>query len=167
MKWLERIANISVIVTALVFIFVASLEFFPSKFQLPSQNSLASERLVGKPIKIPGLELPRERMSLILFLSTSCPYCKESLPFYQQLSRKLQGKVDLIAVFPQPQEQLQAWLEVANVPVSQIISAKLYTLGIPATPSLLLLDKTGKVKKIWVGRLDEQRQADLLSCALR
>jgi hypothetical protein len=39
-------------------------------------------------------------------------------------------------------------------------------IGVRGTPTVLLVDGSGKVKQAWVGRLDEKSQQDLLSQAL-
>jgi len=164
MKWVERIANIAVIVVVVIFLFVIVRRgLVPSIFQAVTQRTHSTEYLVGKTLQIPGIQLPRQRRTLVLALSTSCIYCNESLPFYQKLAQKEHGEVDLVAVLPQTQEQARLWFGAANVSINQIVSTKLSVLGIVTTPSLLLLDKSGKVIQIWVGRLDQQGQKQVMA----
>lgn len=168
MRLLDRIANISIIVAVVVFLFVIGRhELLPPISQQQAQRLSEENQLVGKSIQVPGVQFPRNHELLMFALSTKCPYCRESLPFYEELTEKIRGKDDLIAVFPQTQEQAQIWLKAANISVSQIVSARLDAFGISATPSLLLLDKSGKVERVWVGRLNAQGQAQLLSYLLR
>ena len=81
MKWVERIANIAVIVVVVIFLFVIVRRgLVPSIFQAVTQRTHSTEYLVGKTLQIPGIQLPRQRRTLVLALSTSCIYCNESLP---------------------------------------------------------------------------------------
>lgn len=162
MKSLDRIANLSIIVAVIVFLFVVGRrELYPRLNHV--QRLPEIDQLIGKSMQISGVRFPRQQESLLLALSTSCRYCQASTPFYRELSKKVRGKVDLIAITPQTQEQMQLWLASDNVVVDQIVSARLDALGIITTPSLLLLDKSGKVTQAWIGSLDEQGQKQVMA----
>jgi thioredoxin-related protein len=152
-----------VIVGIAVFLVIAvHTQFWKSKDQPKSQAAMA-EALRGKTIQVSGLSFPRQRASVLLVISTSCHFCEESLPFYRTLSGDLQGKADLLAVLPQSQAEAAAFLNTAHVEVTQIATASLSQLGVTGTPTLLLLDPSGKVQEVWLGRLDESKQAQVRS----
>jgi thiol-disulfide isomerase/thioredoxin len=163
MKLLERIANVFVIVGISAFLaIVAHNQLLSSGRQLKSPAA-AAEALKGKVIRVSGLTFPRPRASVLLVISTSCHFCQESLPFYSALSSSLGGKADILAVLPQPQQEAAEFLKAANVEVTQLATASPSQLGVGGTPTLLLLDPNGKVQDVWLGRLDEVRQAQVRS----
>jgi thioredoxin-related protein len=112
---------------------------------------------------LPGVRFPTQRDSLLLGISATCHFCKASLPFYKQLVAQLQGKVDIIAVLPQSQPEAESFIKDAGLNGIRVVSAKLRTIGIYGTPTLLLVDSKGKVKSAWVGELDNTRERQLIS----
>lgn len=96
----------------------------------------------------------------------TCRFCRDSLPFYKQLTERLQGKVNVIAVLPQSQPEADAFVRDAGLKATQVISDNLGKIGIYGTPTLMLLDEQGKVKPTWVGELDSGRQQELIRALL-
>jgi hypothetical protein len=163
MKHLDRIANIAVIVGVAVFLaLVLHNRPWRSSAPLPSQAATA-EALKGKPIRVSGLDFPRSRASVLLVISKTCHFCEESLPFYRALATDTQGKADLLAVLPQPRPEAEAYLKAAGVTATQVASAPPTQLGVTGTPTLVLLDRSGKVQEVWLGFLDGARQAQVRS----
>jgi hypothetical protein len=90
------------------------------------------------------------------------------MPFYRDLLPKVKGKINVIAVLPQSKPEAEAYLTKEGlVPGVQTASASLASIGVLGTPTLLLLDSSGKVKASWVGELPEAAQRDLLSKLLQ
>lgn len=165
MRFLEKAANVAVIVGVVAFITVVVTDKLAPRAFRPGTANPATE-LVGKTVRIPGVQYPRTRNSLVLALSTACHFCKASLPFYKELASKSLGRVDVVAVLPQPLSEAQDYIQQAAVPATRVISADLATIGVSGTPTVLLLDRTGKVQEAWVGELDEDRQKQVLSRVL-
>lgn len=164
-KHLDRIANIAVIVAVVVFLALVVRGDFawhriPQTAQAPSQN------LIGTTVSLPGVQFPKDRSSLLLVVSTQCHFCKDSLPFYKDLTAKSHGRLNVVAVLPQPQAEAQKFLQDAGVEANQVVTATPDTLGVRGTPTVLLVDSSGKVKHEWVGRLDQSGQKDLLEESL-
>jgi thioredoxin-related protein len=164
MKWLDRTANIAVIVAVAVFLFIAARNnFFAPK---PQPQANPEKELAGKTISLPGFSFANGHDSLLLVVSTTCHFCQESLPFYKQLSEKVHGKIDIIAVLPEPENEAKKFLTDAGVQTDHIVKAVPNSIGISGTPTVLLVDSKGKVKNVWLGRLDEDGQKKLLSTVL-
>jgi len=53
-------------------------------------------------------------------------------------------------------------LESLGVPIRDIRQATLSSLKISATPTLLLLNREGVVKDVWVGKLSGSREKEVL-----
>jgi hypothetical protein len=162
MKHLDKIANIAVIVGVIVFLgLVVRGDIGMHRATQPS-----TQDLVGKSVSLPGVQLPKDRSSLVLVISTTCHFCKDSLPFYKQLTEKSRGRLNVVAVLPQPKAEAQKFLQDAGVEADQIASANPDAVGARGTPTVLLVDGSGKVTQAWVGRLDEKGQQSLLAVAL-
>jgi thiol-disulfide isomerase/thioredoxin len=162
MKYLDKMANIAVIVAVVVFLGLVVRGDIGWHRATPPP----AQELVGKSVSLPGVQFPRGRNSLLLVVSTTCHFCKDSMPFYRQLAEKARGRLDIVAVLPQPQAEAQKFLQDAGVEANQIVSASPGAVGTRGTPTVLLVDGSGKVVQAWVGRLDENGQQNLLAVAL-
>ena len=159
MKSLEKAANIAVIVAALLFMFVV-IRTEISKRAAPDS---AQTELPSNVVNLPGVHFPRQNKSLIIAVSTTCHFCQESLPFYKDVSVRSKGKTDVIALLPQPEAEAKAFIQNAGISATQIVSAKLSTIGVTGTPTMLLVDEKGDVERVWKGELDEKRRQEVLS----
>jgi len=124
LKLLEKIANIAVILAAIVFIAVVVRSEL-SKHSHPAYPASIARDMSGKTVTLPGVNFPKQTKTLLIAISTSCHFCKESLPFYKDLSEKLKGKVDVIAVLPQSEEEAKTFIQGANISVNQVVSTEL------------------------------------------
>jgi hypothetical protein len=163
MRLLEKAANVAVIAGMAVFIAVIVSDKLDKRPARPQGGAELANRLLGKPMRIPGIQFPTSRNSLVLVLSADCHFCRESLPYCKVLASKSAGKLDVVAVLPQPLPEAEAYLQQAAVPATRVISTSLGDIGVPATPSILLLDRTGKVQDAWVGVVDAAKQRRILS----
>ncbi len=163
MKYLDRITNIAVLVAVVVFLFIAGRNELGRR-HVPGM--MTAKDFVGKTVKLQGVQFSQQHNSLILALSTACHFCQQSLPFYQELTTKAQGQLDVIGVFPQTETEAKKFLQDANVHATQVVSAGLETVGVSATPTLLLVDTKGKVLDAWLGALDDKGREQLLTRVL-
>lgn len=163
MKNLDKIANLAILLAVAVFLTLVIRGEFSRHTAAPAPSPGA---LVGKTIGIPGVQFPAQRDSLVLGIPTSCHFCNESLPFYRQLSDELQGRLTFIAVLPQTQPDAVNYLKGAGLFQVQAVSANLGSIGVYATPTLLLIDSHGKIKSAWVGKQDEAGQRKILAALL-
>jgi hypothetical protein len=162
MKSLDKAANVAVIVGVAAFLVVLARHEWAVHSPPESESALRTS-LTGKNLHAPGLEFPRPRRSVVLALSVGCHFCVESVPFYRQLAAKSQGKFDLIAVFPQAKPVAEQYLRDAVVPVNEVVSAPLNTINVSGTPTLILVDRDGRIQDLWVGRLSEAREKQVLA----
>jgi hypothetical protein len=156
MKYLDKVANVAVIIGVAVFLMlVIRGGLWRHQPTLHSQTDL-----VGATITLPQAGFRRN--TVLLAISTSCHFCRESMPFYRSLLASSQGKADVIAVLPQPLADANKFLSAEGVPVTKVISTSLANLGIYATPTVLMVDADGKVKRAWTGLLDERAQGQVI-----
>jgi hypothetical protein len=100
---------------------------------------------------------------LVIAISTQCHFCRDSEPFYKELAEKSASRVKLVAVLPQPQSEAEQYVRQAIAPGIQVVSTSLNSLGVMSTPTLLLIDSSGRVQKAWVGKLDGPAQQQVQS----
>lgn len=112
------------------------------------------------------LEYGTHSRTLVLALSKDCIYCASSIPFYKSLIgfRAQEARnTQLVAIFPNDdwetkqylrKEGLENLVSLANVNYSK--------LGVHANPTLILLDRRGRVLESWAGQLDSEREKQVL-----
>jgi hypothetical protein len=160
MKRLETIANIAVIIA------VVALVIFLGHQELIHRNSpsVATARsLEGKAVHLPGVKFAAQSRTLVMVISTRCHFCRDSEPFYKELAEKSGSRVKLVAVLPQPQAEAELYVRQAIAPSIQVVSMRIDSLGVTGTPTLLLIDGSGRVQKAWVGKLDASSQQQVQS----
>jgi hypothetical protein len=163
MKSLDRIANVAIIVAVAVFLMIVVRNEI-DRHHAASGHS--QQDFVGKTISLPGVRFTPGHNALVVAISTACHFCKDSLPFYKDLAARANGHVALIAVLPQPQSDAAEFLDKAGVATTQTVTASLDSIGVSGTPTVLLVDGSGKVTAAWVGKLDEKGQQSLIHTAL-
>jgi thiol-disulfide isomerase/thioredoxin len=164
LKHLDRIANLAIIVAVVVLIFVEVKQASRVSSHQISANTAPpqSSIMAGETLSVPGVTWPKGSLSVVLVMSTECHYCKESLPFYRELVARVGDEYPVIAILPQPVSNAQRFLEDAGVKPSKIVEASLTSLGIRGTPTLLLVGSDGRIKRVWIGKLDSARQEEVI-----
>lgn len=160
---LEIATNVSIIVLCLVVSAVLIKNHFLNR---PG----AAEEPIARGTRIESLQrhIPQgAERALFVAVSPRCGYCTESLPFYDKLvdHRNAEApRVGIVAAVGHPedvQEEGQMFRQ-AGVEVDAVVPVDFQQLGIPGTPTLLLVDRQGKVLGSWVGKLDASREKEVL-----
>lgn len=156
---IETAANVAIIVVAVL----VCIEFMPRL--LPKSQATAIK--IGSRMSLSAPNRPgSDRQILFLVMSTECHYCTESAEFYRQIiSEADKEKTSLMAVFPQSAVQAKIYLEAIGLHLD-VVQAPLSSIGVVGTPTLILVDKGGLVKRFWMGRLSTSEEYQVLS-ALR
>lgn len=158
---LEAIANVVVIVVALAVGYVV-LGRYVSEYR--ARPVAAGDRLAT----IPNVEWKQHRHTLVLALNTGCHFCEQSVPFYRSLGEKLAyggTDLDLVAVFPNDPAQVRLFMSEESLRVRTVAAVPLEKLRVNATPTLLLVDSSGRVERAWIGLLDPPEQLELFKSA--
>jgi hypothetical protein len=82
------------------------------------------------------------------------------VPFFKRVEKERPRDVRLLAVLPQPVEESRKYLDGAGVRVDEVRQASPQSIGVPGTPTLLLVDAAGRVSDVWRGKLqpnDEEK----------
>jgi Redoxin len=130
-----------------------------------SANNAAEAGIVGKALSLPDTNWEKNGQTLVLVLATGCRYCTESGAFYKQLAqqRAKQGNVQLVAVLPQPVDAGRKYLNDLGVDVDDVKQLMPSSIGVRGTPTLLLVNKDGVVTDMWIGKLPQSKEAEILA----
>jgi len=164
---LDTIANIAIIVVCIIAAVVLVQNQILPRFQHPPARP--SEVMKGD--MLPALRdvVPAgTQKALVMAISPTCHFCTDSMPFYKQLLDKRnesRSPVKVIAAVPDAKVEAaeQANLAEHGVRLDAVVHVDFNKIKVPGTPTLLLVDNRGKVLDVWVGKLDESREREVLA----
>ena len=162
MKRLDLVANVAVIVTSVALLGFLGNSWYESR-HAPQSSVARAQALVGSTVQLTSVDFTRKDKTLVIAIFDTCHFCKESQPFYRQLAQTPSGTANLIAVLPMPQPDAENYVHTAISPSLKVVSAPLGAIGVTGTPTLLLVDRKGKVIKAWIGKLDDASQKQVQS----
>ena len=120
---------------------------------------------VGTKISLPNFDWSGSNKHLVLVVQKGCHFCSESAPFYQRLVQETVGRndVQLIAALPQDVNEGRQYLNDLGVHINDVKQVSPSSLGVRGTPTLFLVDKTGLVTDVWLGKLQADQEAAVIS----
>jgi hypothetical protein len=161
-KKLETLTNITIIAVALIAGTVLVRNHFFPRPAPPARPQPGT----GMKVAIPGVDWAARGSTLLLALSPNCQYCTESAPFYRRLAAELsKTPVHLTAVFPDHAQKAREYLTSLGVPVDDVRQVAPASLPIRGTPTLLLVDRDGIVRRVWAGQLSAEAERDVIETA--
>jgi thioredoxin-related protein len=159
---LEVVTSVMVVVGVFLFGFVVY-----RSLSHPKQAVQVTEPAVGTVLSaLPGYSWGQHRKSLVLVVRKGCHYCEDSMPFYRELAKAQkegESNADLVSVLPDGGTDAAHLLQDAQLDVPIIASFPLQQIHISATPTVILVDRNGKVEKTWVGEQPVDGQKAILS----
>ncbi|HEV2417733.1 MAG TPA: hypothetical protein VGX94_08020 [Terriglobia bacterium] len=158
-KALDRYSNLAVIIVAFVFIawFVES-HFIARRVITPNTSP------VGKRINLSSVSQPPALENVVLGLSTVCHFCQMNTDLYKHLAgMEAPGRISVVAVIPQSESEAKQYLAKDGLQASFLAGKPLSTYDITGTPTILLLDSKGIIRKAWIGALTPTQQNDVIS----
>lgn len=155
-----RILNIAILVVAIVLSIFLVKKFFFKPPQNPDYRLATDARL-----SIHGINWADSERTVLVALGKECKYCTESADFYRRLAAGIASQTDtrLIAVFSEKESEAEAYLKQLDVPIRDVRYVSLSPLGIKSVPTVAILDRSGVVTDMWVGKLSPLKQSDLMS----
>lgn len=174
-KRIEIAANVAIIMVALVAVTALVKRNLVGDKTPPPPSPDARTRaqpheplrpVPGSKVSLPDVDWAASKQTFVLALAKGCHFCSESAPFYQKLLREIGEHADtrLIALFPRGSAtEAKEYLDEIGVSISEVREASLEAIGTRGTPTLVLVDNTGSVKESWLGRLQEDKELEVLS----
>jgi hypothetical protein len=169
-RTIETLANAGIVIVAILGAAVLVKQLAtgdaPQPTTASTRPSAARPRAPapGSRISVPGVRWDRSEQTLVLVLSTTCRFCTDSADFYQRLVNESHraGKTRLLAVLPQGTSEATRYLSDLHVRIDEVVQAPLAAVNAGGTPTLILVDRSGTVKRTWLGRLPPERETEIL-----
>jgi hypothetical protein len=162
MTRLEKATNVAIIVACAFLVGTLVRNYYLSR---NLDSSALPEIAKGTEIKLPIASPQPPVPTLVLALSKSCHFCEESVPFYQKLTAfkdsSPQG-LRLVAVLPDKQEEAEAYVKGNRIGVDAVVSMPMSNIGVQGTPTLLLLDGQNKLEEMWVGKMNDAQETQVI-----
>jgi hypothetical protein len=106
-KYIEVSSNVAVLVVAMALLgAIISTSWLGRTGKAKFEDGLRKGQVLAH---LPSIDYDAKPQTLVLVQSTTCNYCKESLPFYQRLLAEQQSagqQTQLVAVFPNPRNSI-------------------------------------------------------------
>jgi hypothetical protein len=135
----------------------------------PAARVNAMRSLIGASLKLDGPNWSASRVNVVAGIKSGCRFCQASLPLYRRLVSLTQEpgvSAAIYAVSSDSAEETKRFLSTGGVEPVGIYRRALSAMGISATPTLFLVDSSGAVRNIIVGRLSDA-EGDRLLAAVR
>lgn len=157
-KRLEVATNVAIFCAFLLVAVLAATRFFGHSANQTQQPTIGSQ------VPLQSANWSNSNRSLVLALSTGCHFCSESADFYRKLvPSATHNGVRVVAILPQPVADGRAYLSHLDVPVPEVLQSSLDAVEVSGTPTLLLLDRQGRIEKAWVGKLNPEEEQQVLA----
>jgi hypothetical protein len=164
MSRLEKATNIAIIIACLFLVGSLLRNYYISKELPPQLPQIQKGTVINLPVPNWG-EGQTAVPTLVMVLSKECHFCNDSIPFYQKLTAVKNStlqRLRLVAVLPDKQEDAEAYLNGNGIGVDAVLSMPVTNLGVQGTPTLLLLDAQNRMEEIWVGKMDESGESQVI-----
>jgi Rhodanese-like domain len=137
------------------------------QYYLPARqtNQISASLKPNSVVPLPDMDWAAHRNTLVMALSVGCHWCEESGSFYRELLQA-NGEHNFytVAILPQPKEKADAYLsQVLGIHVDEIRLGEFHKMGIAGTPTLILADGSGRIRSTWIGKLSEQKEAEVFT----
>ncbi len=156
---LEVISNVTAIVAAVTLVAALLSARHRAQETMASAQKEGDAQLRGS---LPLLEQPDGRHKVLLIaMSTTCSFCKASIPFYKRLESRPNHGAKVVPVFPQDGDQVQNFEREEGLSLPFKSNIELDRMGIVGTPTVILVDPWGHPQKTWTGLLNHTDEEEI------
>lgn len=113
-----------------------------------------------------GFRYGDQERTLVLFASSSCPACTDSMPLYRELVERMKttsSPIPFVVISFDPPATLDAYLAEHRLAPKASASVSHERFKLRRTPTLMLVGRDGAVVNYWVGRASDERKREILS----
>lgn len=159
---LEKATNVAIIITCIVFSSFVILDRRTRTRHLSRPDlALGPGDRLGE---IAGLDLDRSETTVLLAVKSTCKFCTESMPFYRDLVRRRDPqRTRIVGLTPESSEAGSEYFRRYGVVVDEVLSIAPGDLRIRATPTMILVSRSGEVLAAAVGKVEMEKQAELMA----
>jgi|SRR5271154_5632642 len=156
---IEAVCSIVITVAALVFVSLYVKSYFSPA------NSEVSIRPGEFLPNLPSYDWKSHDSTLVIAVRYGCHYCEASMPFYRRLAEMEKNgrvKAHLLAIFPDKAIIAQDVLTSQQLPAESVPGVSFDALKVSGTPTLILVDQTGKALRVWEGQLPVDKENEVI-----
>jgi hypothetical protein len=113
-----------------------------------------------------GVDYSRSEQTVAIYLSTSCYYCIRSMEFYRALANEVdrsRGRLQLVVVGWETAEKLHWFVRQYQLKADRVVSLSQPDRRVFGTPTLVLANRHGVVRHVWVGEQPPAARRAILS----
>lgn len=161
----EWIINILTILVAAILVKTAISRYLPSG---SATVATVDTFKAGSSFDLDNVDWASNGSTLVMALQTGCRWCEASMDLYGDILRSnTNNSFHVVALFPQPVPEakvfLNQYLHQLSDNLADVRQVSFGKVGISATPTLILLDKHGRVQSSWVGELSSKQERDIFN----
>jgi hypothetical protein len=166
-KKLKDLLNVATNIVVVLFAIVAIGVLVKNYFAPPGAKATVAIKRGSVFPEIPGVDYKQASRTLILALNVDCRYCTRSVPFYNSLAtaqHENSGQSNIVAAFiNQDAELVKSYSGEKQLLVQAISGVDLDKLGVQTTPTLVLVDSSGRVLDSWRGELKADGEREVFT----
>src|SRR5438105_835117 len=135
----------------------------PEVTSVEAQKLLADKQApaVGTTVQIDGVTLGGSTPTLVIAMKNDCAWNLAAAMFYREVVLA-EGPFKVLGVTPDSPATIEGYWKSLQMPPLGFRQVDIKSLGILATPALVLIDKHGRVSKSWIGGvLSISQQAEI------
>jgi thioredoxin-related protein len=159
---LEVITAVAVLLAAMAVLSALSWGYFVQRAIPSLQSGLQRGEFMPK---LQNVDYSSSSQTLLLVMNTECHFCTESIPFYNQLAQsqtETSGSTHMIAIFPNQGEKVKQYTQKNRLQIDAVPGVDLRAFNISSTPTMILVDGSGKILDFWIGKLSEDTEREVL-----
>ena len=119
---------------------------------------------VGDNVSLADFDWSKSNKNVLLVLQQGCHFCSESAGFYRTLIQQTEGKnVKVVAVLPQSKKEAEKYLNDLNIGGIEVRQSQLNALSVGGTPTIIVADDKGKITNVWLGKLQPEKENEVLA----
>lgn len=152
-KYLEIATNVAVLLVAVTFLSILAWNYFARQTQPRLQTGLQRDQILPQAHGISYSDSPQ---TLLIAINTNCAYCTQSVSFYNRLVNIQRGRTEttrIIAIFPNSEEDVRQYVQRERLNVDAVAAVDFRSLNVAGTPTVILVDRSGRVLDFWIGML--------------
>jgi peroxiredoxin len=135
--------------------------FAEEGFRLPS---ISVQDLAGMPAELRASE-PGTQATILVLLTTSCPYCRSSVPNWNAVYRRAGSSTRVVGLSLDNLDSTRRFVEEFGLEFPVFVAVRPLSvrdeLEIPGVPQTIAIDAGGAVRGVWGGELRQDHLTDL------
>jgi len=158
---LEKLSHFA-FVAACLFLMAVVIVRHTDRSQAPRAREVSSRgRILDHVREVP---FDRHDVTVYIVVSPGCPYCTDSLAFYDRVVTAAAGStrsVQVIFASPAPTEVTAAYLTGNGVRLRSAVVGPVL-IPVDGAPTVLVIKRSGEVLAGWYGRMDRSQERALV-----